>query len=70
MKFLYYRIELPNLNELGDQGMIPGFEGTNISTNADDEKKKYRVDIPGFARYRIINQNKVHMNIILRDIQL
>ena len=49
--FLYYRIELPNLNELANQGIIPEFEGTNISTNADDEKKKYRVDIPGFARY-------------------
>ena len=32
--------------------MIPGFVKSNMSNSEEDEeRKKYKIDIPGFARY-------------------
>ena len=32
--------------------MIPGFVKSNmLNSEEDEERKKYKIDIPGFARY-------------------
>ena len=47
------RIELQDFKDLGQQGIIPGYEASETSTTPKPDKKIFRVRIPGFARYYI-----------------
>ena len=69
LSFLLISIELPDLQKSAGQGLIPGYENTIDSANSDLATKKYRVAIPGFARYVSLSSQLMYSYIKIDSIE-
>ena len=69
MSFVLISIELPDLEKSAGQGLIPGYENTIDSANSDLATKKYRVAIPGFARYVSLSSQLMYSYIKIDSIE-
>ena len=70
LSFLLSSIELPDLQKSAGQGLIPGYENTIDSPNPDLPTKKYRVAIPGFARYVSLSSQLMYSYIKIDSIEM
>ena len=70
LSFLLISIELPDLQKSAGQGLIPGYENTIDSANSDLVTKKYRVAIPGFARYVSLSSQLMYSYIKIDSIEI